>query len=449
VQQVLATRMEQLGATIDLWEPSADDLVRYEGRPGYYPGRDFAGRPNLAASLPACGAGRSLLLTGHVDVVKAGTGRTVNPFGGEIRDGRIYGRGTADMKGGVAAMVMAVEAVFRSGLRPAGAITVGTVVDEEAGGMGTLAFVDRGYRADGCILTEPTDLQIAPLCRGILWGKLIIQGRSGHIEMPQGDWRTGGAVDAIERADLYLQQFSRLSADWSRRKTHPLLPIPCQVHVAQVQAGEYPTAFANRAELVFNAQYLPAERDAFGLGGKVKQEIEDFVHAVAQTDPWLREHPPQIEWLVDADCGETPADHELVRMCRESLADLGCPPVVQGICSHTDMGWFVNSGIPTINFGPGEPRVAHQNDESIRVADLLDATRMIAVSILRWCGVVEGSYVCCAELFLSRAGASISPSSSLVSKSWSLPWPRPTSSPEITSRRSSVVRRRLPPSALA
>ena len=387
VQDAIAKRLQALGASIDQWEPDAQALARYKGYAGYYADHTFEGRPDQVAILKGTGGGRSILLTGHIDVVKAGSGWTVDPFGGVRKDGLIYGRGTVDMKGGIAAMIMAAEAILRCGYKVGGDILVGTVVDEEAGGMGTLAFVDRGYRADACIMTESTDLNVAPLCRGILWGKLIIQGRSGHIELPQGDWRDGGAVDAIQYARLYLDQFERMNRDWALHKRHPYMPIPCQLHVAQVNAGEYPTAFANRAELVFDAQYLPAERDEMRLGGKVKKEIEDYVAAVAATDPWLRQNPPQIEWLIDADCAETPADHEFVQLCAAELQELGYPSHIEGVCAHTDMGWFVNVGIPTINFAAGNMRVAHQNDEYLSEEGLLQTTRMIALTIMDWCGI--------------------------------------------------------------
>lgn len=389
VQEVIARRMAALGALVERWEPNADELAPYAGRAGYYPGRDFTNRPNQAATLKGGGKGRSLLLTGHVDVVPPGAGWTVDPFAAVRRDGRIFGRGTVDMKGGLAAMIMAIEAVLGCGLRPAGDIIVGTVVDEEAGGMGTLDFAAHGYRADGAILTESTGLHVAPLCRGILWGKLVLQGRSGHIELPQGDWRDGGAVDAIALARLYLDAFDRLNQDWARRKRHPYLPTPCQLYVAQIEAGEYPTAFANRAAIVFDAQYLPSEKDEMGLGSHVKQELSEFVAAVAATDPWLRANPPHIEWLIDADCGETPADHGFVQACLASLRRMGVEAVIEGVSAHTDMGWFVNVGIPTVNFGGGEMRVAHQNDESISEEDLLATTTMIAYTILDWCGVAK------------------------------------------------------------
>ncbi len=389
VQDVIAVKMESLGAAVTQWEPDPVRLQKYAGKPGYYPDHTFHGRPNQVAIIKGAGNGRSLLLTGHVDVVKAASGWTVEPFEAVRKDGKIIGRGALDMKGGIASMIMAVEAIQRSGLRTAGDILVGTVVDEEAGGMGTLDFVDHGYRADACIMTEPTDLKIAPLCRGILWGKLILTGRSGHIELPQGDWRSGGAVDAIQLARLYMDHFDRLNRDWAMRKRHLLLPVPCQLYIAQISAGEYPTAFANRAELVFNAQYLPSERDENLLGGHVKAEITELVNSVAATDPWLRLNPPQIEWLIDADCAEIPASHPFVQNCADALEELGLPAIIEGMGSHTDMGWFVNVGIPTLNFGAGKPKVAHQNDEYLEENDLIQATQALALMILDWCGSVR------------------------------------------------------------
>jgi len=389
VQEAIAKKMKTLGATIETWEPDADKLREYKGRPGYYPDHQFNNRPNQLATLKGASKGRSILLTGHVDVVPAASGWTEKPFGGERKNGKIFGRGAVDMKGGIAAMVMAVESIRRSGIKLGGDVFVGTVVDEEAGGMGTLDMVAHGVRADACILTESTNMKIAPLCRGILWGKINIPGRSGHIELPQGDWRKGGAVDAIALARVFLDHFDRLNTDWRVRKTHPYLALPCQLYVAQINGGEYPTAFANNTEIVFNAQYLPEEKDEMGLGSKVKKEIEEFVHSVAQTEPWLVENPPKIEWLIDADCGETPVSHPFVQTMKESTKLVCGEPEIEGIGFHTDMGWFVNVGIPTVNYGPGTPRVAHQNDEFVTEEDLIDTTKAIALSIANWCGIVE------------------------------------------------------------
>lgn len=386
VQRFLAKKMRALGADIDMFEPDPKALAKYKGRPGYYEDRDFTDRPNMAATVKGTGGGRSLMLAGHIDVVPPGEGWTVKPFSGEVRDGVLFGRGAVDMKGGVAAMIMGLEAVLASGLRPKGDVMVATVVEEESGGMGSLAFVDRGYRADAGIMTESTGMTVAPLCRGILWGRLKIKGRSGHIELPQGDWRTGGAVDAIAKARLMLRQFDLMNQDWALWRTHPLMTLPCQILAAQFDAGEYPTAFANSATIAFNAQYLPRERDENKLGGSIKKMIEDHIRKAADLDPWLALNPPEIEWLVDADCAEVPSDHPFVGCMTRALADSGVEPRLEGIGFHTDMGWYVNTGTAMVNFGPGDPRLAHQPDERLPVDELLRCAKTVAGAIVDWCG---------------------------------------------------------------
>jgi acetylornithine deacetylase len=390
-QQVLAEELKRLGAEIKMWEPSAEHLKDYAQGPGYYADHKFDQRPNLAAKLKGAGGGRSLLLFGHIDVVDPAGNWTVAPFGGEIKNGNIYGRGAADMKGGLAAQVAALEYIKRAGVRLKGDVLVGSVVDEEAGGMGTLAFVAEGYRADAAIVGEPTNLTVAPMCRGILWGKIIIQGRNSHIELPQTHWREGGAVDAIQKARLYLQHIDLMNQDWALRKQHPLLDLPCEIKVAMFNAGDYPTTYASKAEITIDVQYLPSEKDQHHLGSKVKKEIEEMVKRVAQTDEWLQAHPPVVEWMVDADCGEIPATHPFVNLLagnvRRVMALPGETKVVKGVHCHTDMGLLIDNGIPTVNFGPGISTVAHQPDEYISVTDYLNTVKIIAESLIDWCEV--------------------------------------------------------------
>jgi acetylornithine deacetylase len=388
VQDVFADRLSRLGARLDRWEPDSDALAHHADGPGYYPGRDFSGRPNLVGALEGDGGGRSLILLGHADVVSEGEGWTRKPFGAERHGGNVYGRGTSDMKGGMAAAIGALEVLAELDVRLRGDVIFASVVDEEAGGMGTLAFVDRGYRADGAIIPEPSDLGVAPLCRGILWGRLTIPGRSSHIEMPQPGWQEGGAVDAIALGRTFLDAVDELNGRWAAHpaKNHLLMPLPCQVKVAMLEAGEYPTTYANSMTITFNVQYLPSERDERGLGGHVKVELEEFFARFASVHPWLREHPPEVDWLVDADCGETPADNPLVELTRRAAEAAGAPGILEGISSHTDMGLLVNAGIPTLNFGPGSPSLAHQSDEHVAEQNLLVATTTLALTIAEWCG---------------------------------------------------------------
>lgn len=393
VQDILAARLERLGARIDRWEPDGEALAKYADGPGYYPGRQFQGRPNLVATLSGSGGGRSMMLLGHADVVSPGEGWTADPFAANRHDGAVFGRGAADMKGGMAAAIAALEILAAEKIRLRGDVIVASVVDEEAGGMGTLAVVDRGYRAEAAIIPEPSDLNVAPLCRGIVWGRITISGRSSHIEMPQPHWQDGGAVDAIALGRKLLDAIDDLNRQWagSPSKRHPLLPLPCQVLVSMLDAGEFPTAFAGQMRITFDAQYLPAERDSHGLGSRVKTEIEEFLAGFAQQHEWLRENTPSIEWLVDADCAETPGDHELTRTVHAAAESVGAVSRIEGMSSHTDMGLLVNAGIPTVNFGPGAPSVAHQPDEHVSERDLLQATMAIAIATAEWCGWDDAS----------------------------------------------------------
>lgn len=390
VQDVFEARLRALGADeIDRWEPSADALAHRADGPGYYPGRDFTGRPNLVATFKGSApTGKTVMIQGHCDVVEVGSGWTEDPFGGARKDGKIYGRGAVDMKGGMAAAIGALEALKDAGIQLEEDLLIASVSDEEAGGMGTLSLVDRGYRAPGgAIVPEATNLNIAPLCRGILWGKVTLHGRAGHIELERKPWREGGAVDAVAYGHQMLDAIRERNAQWKDDpiKNHRYLPIPCQIYVAQLDAGEFPTTYARTCEITFNAQYLPVQKDANGLGSIVKAELEELFLNFAPGDDWVAQHPPTIEWLVDADCGETPDSEPVVTTTLANAHKLGLPSVLQGCMSHTDMGLQIDDGTPTINFGPGHMGVAHQADEHLFETDLLAATKVMALTIADLC----------------------------------------------------------------
>lgn len=390
-QLYLQKRLEKLGFTTDLWDPDGPALyAKYEGRPGANKGRTFEGRPNLGGTLAGTGGGRSLMLTGHIDVVPPGAVDhwASDPFEPVLKDGFLHGRGTVDMKGGVACMLMAVEILKELKVPLAGDIIFTTVVDEEIGGMGSLAMVDRGFKADAGIMTEPTANKIAPLCHGILWGKIIIDGIGGHAELMPNAWYAGGPVDAVQLCRQMLDGIDILNRRWmfDPKKNHPLMDLPNQIIVTQMSAGEHPSSMAGRAEIIIDAQYLPSEKDEFGLGGKVKREIEEHVRHVCQADPYLRDHPARIEWILDADCAEIPADSPFVGTFQNAVKTADLDPVLSGFGAHSDIG--LPSGLgstPTVNFGPGDPALSHQPNERVSVRDLVNCTKAIALAIEEWC----------------------------------------------------------------
>jgi acetylornithine deacetylase len=392
VQAFLRRHVEDLGGTVDAWEPSVDELSRYADGPGFFADRDFRGRPNLVGHFRSNahdGDAPALMFLGHCDVVPGGPGWTEGPFTSVVRDGRVVGRGACDMKGGMAAALAAIRAVRSSGVELAGDLQFASVTEEETGGMGTLALVHRGYRPElGIVIPEPTSLQVAPLCRGIIWGEITIPGKSGHIEIEQPAWQDGGAVDAIALGRKLLDAIDDLNERWRAlpEKNHRHVPLPCQVTVAEIDAGTYPSSWAGSFTVRFDAQYLPAELDAHGGGGLVRAQIEDMVRAFVGDDPWLTEHPPVVTWLVDADCGETDDTHALVVAPQTALGTLGVAPVVQGVTCHTDMGLPIKAGVPTITFGPGQLSVAHQPDEYLDLAEYRTCIEAMALMILDLCG---------------------------------------------------------------
>jgi acetylornithine deacetylase len=384
----LRERLERSGFQCELFEPDVQRLERYRGKPGFQDGRNFEHRPNLAGTLRGSGVGRSLMLASHIDVVGVSEDEhwLRDPFGGEVDGGYVWGRGSADMKGGTACLLAAVEALLALGLRPGGEVVWASVVDEETGGMGTLAVVDRGYTADAAFMPEPTRRRIVPMCRGILWGDLTIQGRSSHIEIPQADWREGGAVDAIAKARLMLDALDELNADWALRpaKQHPLLPVPNQLYVSMIAAGQHPSSWAEQATITFDIQYTANEADADGVGGEVKREVQEFVAAVAAGDAWLAEHSPILRWTVDANPGEVAMSHPLVQELQRACTRLDLDPSPDGTGFHTDSSILIAAGIPTVVFGPGEPDDAHQVDERVAISDLLDVTAALALTMAEW-----------------------------------------------------------------
>lgn len=210
VQDFLTPILAGIGCELDRWEP-------------------LPGRPNLVGTIKGSGGGRSLGVNGHIDVVPVGDASAwpSDPFGGEIRDGFIWGRGSQDMKGGVAAMVHAATVLHRLGITLKGDLIIESVIDEETGGPGTAATVERGYRPDFVICTEPTDLDIYPVEGGLEWLRVTIVGKAGHSALRYRSVHAGGqgdAVNALEKGMKVLAAVGELERAWAVRKVHPLLP---------------------------------------------------------------------------------------------------------------------------------------------------------------------------------------------------------------------------------
>jgi acetylornithine deacetylase len=388
LQAYLAERLRQAGAEVDLWEPDPADAAGHPLTPAG--GIGFAGRPQLAARFRGAGGGRSLLLNGHIDVVPARVedGWDEDPFDPQVRDGEIVGRGSCDMKGGIAAMVVAAEQLAASGpLR--GDVVVCTNTDEESSGAGALACARHGVRADFAIVPEPSGLEVWPACRGSVYATVVVRGRAGHAEQEHAHFRDGGAVNAIDKARHLLDGVERLRADWRSRAAshHPLLSPPDVLCTAFVADAGWSVTIPNRAELMLAVLALPGQADADGWLHGVAGDVEGFLRRFCDADPWLAEHPPEFQWHTPVNPSETPVDAPSVRALLGANAALGLPTTLGGLGSWYDGATFaLEARTPALMYGPSHIDWAHTVGEHVPIDDLVRCAQGIAVAGLRLCG---------------------------------------------------------------
>ena len=389
LQRLLAERLTALGAETDLWEP--DPLGGAGNR--RFPGElGFAGRPQLAAWVRGHGGGRSLLFNGHIDAVDVEPRAewASDPFSLVERDGKLYGRGVNDMKGGLAAYLAALETLRRLEVPLLGDVCYCSVTDEESSGAGGFAAVQHGVACDAGLCGEPTGLDAWIACRGSLTPHITVRGRAGHAEMRQPHWRAGGAVNAIQKMQIVLEEIRRIGDEWLTRpdQQHPVLS-PGTIVPTVIKGGSWEITYPAECELVCELMYLPQHLDADGTGMAIEREVQERVDRAAAADPWLAEHP--LEWFWDGDVppGEMPADHPLVELVLGTAAELGRPGKCDGFDSWHDAATFTLADTPTMSFGPGGAETAHAVNEYTPVQDLVDVAATVALATMRWCGVAE------------------------------------------------------------
>ena len=390
LQRYLGDRLEAAGAEIDIWEPAAEDVAGSRLVP---PGLAFDGRPQLVARFPGTEAARSLLLNGHIDTVSVEPRDrwTSDPHRPVVRDGRLYGRGAVDMKGGIAAMAFAAETLARLGIRLDGELLVNTVTDEESIGAGGVASVAHGVRADAGIVTEPSGFDVWVACRGSLMPTITVAGRPGHAGLPQPDWHDGGAVNAIEKAAIVQEALRQLQAEWGDREDnrHPHLS-PGEIVPTLIAGGEWIVSYPASCTISYHVAYLPAQADAEGWGNAVEQELEEHVARAVRADPWLAEHPPQIAWATDVPAAEVSPDEPVVQTILAATHAAGRPGRIAGMDSWHDGATYTRlADTPCVCFGPGRIEDAHTVDEAVGVRDLVDCARALALAAMRFCGVSD------------------------------------------------------------
>lgn len=384
IQKFVGEYLDELGLDVDIWETDWEELKKH---PGYRPvARGYEGRPNIVATHKGSGGGRSLLLNGHTDVIPVGNGEgwTDSPWSATIKDGRVYGRGSCDMKSGVASHILAVEFLKAAGVKLKGDVLINVVIDEEVSGHGTLDTVMRGYKADAGISGETSDLHVQPACIGRIWFEIAVQGK------PAGIQQRYLGISGIELGNKVVKAVQELEDHRVATIKHPLYPsaidsLPCII--GSFQAGNYPSAFPDSALLKGSIGTVPGE-DHEG----VKQSLVDKIAAMAAQDPWMKDHPPVVRFVgYDAQASEIPRDHPIVTLVSDTYTELtGKQPIISGRQGAADTR-FLNlyADTPTVIFGPGSTAVMHSNDEYVSIEDYITAIKVMALCIYDWCGAED------------------------------------------------------------
>lgn len=379
-QMHVAQILRDLGGEVDVWRPDAQELQGLSGFPG---ARILASRSNVVGILRGTGAGPSLTLNGHIDTVTAGHADrwTQPPFVGEVADGKVYGRGACDMKGGLTAILIALRAIRESGLRFRGSVSVQSVIGEEDGGLGTFAALARGHRGDAVIVCEPTGLAVVPAHAGVTLFRITVPGRAAH-----GAVRLEGvsAFHAFLPIHDALLRLEKQRNDTIRHELYEGIELPWPISIGIVQAGNWPA--------IVPEQLIAEGRVGVALGERiedVRRQFEEAVRSAAANDPWLSAHPPAVEWIGGVwEPVVTSRDHPLIQSLSKAVKQVaGRPASVRGVSYGSDMRLFTNNyGIPGVLFGPGDIRLAHFTDEFVPVAEVEQAALALAMTILEFCG---------------------------------------------------------------
>ncbi len=379
-QEYVAGVMRGLGLDLDVWEIDEAQVGRH---PDYATEIARTDPLGVVGRWEGEGGGPTLVLNGHVDVVPPGDGKrwTTPPFEMDVRDGRVYGRGTLDMKGPLVAGLAGVRAVLDSGAALRGSLLIQSVIGEEDGGLGTLASVLRGHVGDGAIVLEPTRLEVATAQAGALNFRLTVPGRAAH-----GAMRHEG-VSALENFMLLYRDLMEFEAGRNATVTEPRLagyPSPYPICIGTVRGGEWASSVpeAVRAEGRFG---VAVHEDA----EVARRAFEARVAACCGRHDFLRDHPARVDWWGGqfAPC-DTAADAAVVKVVQGVARDLelGDGKLV-GVPYGSDLRHLVNAGrTPGVLFGPGDVSGAHRENESIALRDLMDAARAVALSVLRYLG---------------------------------------------------------------
>ncbi len=383
-QEFMQRQYERLGLEVQTLEADKNKVRQHSAY--VESGLAFEGRPNVIGLLKGDAAKKSIILNGHVDVVSP---EPVDqwqhdPWGAEIEDNRLYGRGAVDMKAGVIANLFALKALINAGIEPGGDVMLQSVIEEEAGGGGgTLACLMEGYTADGMIITEPFMVPVISHA-GILYFRVKIRGLTAHAGRAHLGINAIGKMMKVYEAMVDLDLYRAATIEFPLY--NKVEGRSCHLNIGTLKAGDWPSTVAGFAEMECRISFIPGENMA-----EIKTTVEQVIKDVARSDPWLKDHPPQVEWFgwQTEPWYQKPDDPfiKAVLPCLESVS--GQKPDISGATAGLDNRFSLYYGFPSICFGP-DGNNYHSFDEYVELDSLVLATIAVALATQEWCSQDKG-----------------------------------------------------------
>ncbi|MGB9587727.1 MAG: ArgE/DapE family deacylase [Armatimonadota bacterium] len=373
-QKYLATYLLDLGFDPEMLpiHPGIESHPDYTNVPGH---SGYDGRENLVLTVPGSGGGKGIILNSHIDVVP-GSDDLFEPYVGH---GIVRGRGACDAKGQIVTAVLALIALKEAGIQLKGNVVFQSVIEEEAGGNGSLSVVLDGIRADGVVVMEPSGLNVFPANRGAVWFKLTVQGKPTHM----GRWRDGvNAIEEIIRVIGVLKEYEqKLVAQSAGDPLFPDVAANVIVNVGTIQGGEWPSMVPGQCTVEGGIGFLPNKRLA-----DIKEEIASEI--TNHCSSWVRDHYTLEFNRLHNEAYRLPPDHPLVQTLYTSALSVDVNSKITGFTASCDARLFWHTAkLPTVVFGPGEFSYAHSQDEQISIAEIKTAANILVRFLMQWCGV--------------------------------------------------------------
>lgn len=380
-QDLMRRELDAIGLEVDHWEIPLAELMAQDAFPGMEVDRSQAW--GLVGRLPGQGDGASLMLNGHVDVVPPGSASgwpSGDPFAADIAGDLMVGRGTCDMKAGVAASYFAVKALRDSGVPLRGDVILASVQGEEDGGLGTYATIRRGWRADACVIPEPTSLDLVPANAGSLTFRITVPGLAVHAARRTAGVSALDKFDPIRAALAVLEERRNADVDPLTRRWDIAYPLS----IGMVRSGDWASTVPDR--LVADGRLGVALDEPVA---PARRELEAAVADACAADPWLRDHPATVEWWGGTfEPARLPAASDLDRRMRAAHERVTSRPQDTWAAPYgSDLRLMTNlAGVPTLHYGPGDVTLAHGPNESVPLDEVLTCARALALLALDVCG---------------------------------------------------------------